>query len=146
MQNRVVAALQQFENLGGFSDANLCAIVPNCYEPDDESWWQEKLADALLRIISHATMRSEPIPPISEAARDVHVENFYSPSSVNNIRHSNADEVCIIRVYLGRRRFWLTLTRPSRYHCSLYKSSPCILTRWRIISALAMNTWNSIPR
>lgn len=47
MQHRVIAAMQEFEGMGNFSDAH--ADVPQCHDyitPGEEGWWEDKLVDA----------------------------------------------------------------------------------------------------
>lgn len=103
MQRRVIAAIQQF------AEREMLALVPGCHDlikPEDSGWWKDELTGRFPAGYTPCrTMRSERIMPVSEGVREVLIQNFCPREMRHVIRNSEADKVCIIRAYLGRRRF-----------------------------------------
>ena len=81
--------------------------VPECYHlirPSDQDWWTENLRRFPTNFEACNTLQSQRVPPFSEATRELLIDKYCPPEIKAEVSRSIKNRVCIIRVYLGRRR------------------------------------------
>ncbi|KAF2489517.1 hypothetical protein BU16DRAFT_598576 [Lophium mytilinum] len=82
-------------------------LVPECralIEQSDSKWWEE-MSHRFPKRLDHCTsLVTERIPRIPRPGRDYLVDLFCPPSRKEFTKSNRADEDCLIRAYLGRRR------------------------------------------
>ncbi len=82
--------------------------VPRCYAfigPGDREWWRLNLLRFPDGYTPCNTLQSECIPPMPQSTRDFLIDTFCRADLVKVIKASDANRDCLIRPYLGRRRF-----------------------------------------
>lgn len=104
MHKRVLATLDHYTPTSPIS-------IPACHtliQPDNTAWWNARNAHFPDTYSPCRTLITERIPAMPLPVRQLLIER-YCPSGLTSFVSSNpADEDCLVRPYLGRRR----LTRP----------------------------------
>lgn len=128
VHKRVLESLNQPTDLGTTSPR---IQVPQCYRfitADDQNWW------SCLDLFPHGytpcnVIQSERIPPLPQNIREFLIDEYCPSFLSSEIKASDANRDCIVRPYLGRRRFAPATTvnggnRPPRFSAFSLRNFP----------------------
>lgn len=123
--------LKSFEQLAGLEATCPRIQVPRCHRfitADDQNWWicLDRFPEGYTPC---NTIQSERIPPLPQNIREFLIDQYCPPSLSAEIKASDANQDCLVRLYLGRRRFAPTATvsqrsRPSRLQAFSLRNFP----------------------
>ncbi|KAH0536254.1 hypothetical protein FGG08_006861 [Glutinoglossum americanum] len=127
MHMRVLESLDRLTGLGD-TDLSLHIQVPQCYrfiEATDQEWWNKNLTSFPRGYSPCNVLHSERIPPLPQNIREFLIDEYCPTPLISEIKASDANQDCLIRPYLGRRRItpsnkdW-----PSRYKAFSLRNFP----------------------
>jgi hypothetical protein len=85
--------------------------IPSCHRfllsnsPENETWWVENRCKFPQGYSPCNTIQSERIPAMPERIRNLLIEKFCPTSLIADIKKSDVNQDCLVRPYLGRRRY-----------------------------------------
>ncbi|EFR01201.1 hypothetical protein MGYG_04203 [Nannizzia gypsea CBS 118893] len=100
MHKIILNAMEQYQKTPPVS-------IPRCHQfidPED-AWWTENLEKFPHGYSPCNTIRSDRIPPVGEPTRELLIEKFCPAPLISEIKASDVNRDCLIRLYLGRCRF-----------------------------------------
>ena len=104
MHQRLLASLERLQlDTDRFSQIH----IPKCralIAAEDRSWWDKRMSRFPKGYEPCQVLISERIPPFSQTVREALIDRFCVPRGRKLIKETRADEDCIVRAYLGRRR------------------------------------------
>ncbi|KAK2754774.1 hypothetical protein FQN54_006667 [Arachnomyces sp. PD_36] len=104
MHQRVLRSLdQQTKDL----NSSLSIQIPLCYQlidAEDGEWWDKNHDNFPEGYSACKTLHSERIPPFPRDVREFLIDKYCPASLIAEIKSSDANQDCLIRPYLGRRR------------------------------------------
>ncbi|KIW83743.1 hypothetical protein Z517_02989 [Fonsecaea pedrosoi CBS 271.37] len=71
----------------------------------DASWWEANLCRFPQGYVACNVLCAERIPPLPQEVRDRLVDRYCPPAAAATIKNNDADRDCLVRLYLGRRKF-----------------------------------------
>ncbi|KAI9766179.1 MAG: hypothetical protein M1840_006746 [Geoglossum simile] len=139
MHNRVRESLRQFDGLKA-TDLPLHIQVPQCRHfiaPEDE-WWGENLPNFPQGYSPCNVLHSERIPPLPQNVRELLIDRYCPAPLIAEIKASDTNQDCLIRLYLGRRRTALSSgDRPSRFNAFSLRNFPIHADQFEQLDASA---------
>ncbi|WEW59682.1 hypothetical protein PRK78_005161 [Emydomyces testavorans] len=127
MHQSVLEAREKLSELPGFESSSVHIYVPRFAEfigPED-GWWNSNLEYFPSGYTACNMILSERIPAVSQKARELLIDRYCPSSFAAEIKTSEANEDCLIRPYLGRRRYNAAAhTRPSRFKAFSLRNYP----------------------
>jgi hypothetical protein len=102
------------------------ALIPACLEyiTPDSPWWDTPLKLFPEGYQACNALITERIPPFSKPAREMLIDRFCPPHLCEQIKASEPDRDCIVRLYLGRRRLPRPSKRPSHFSTFSLRNFP----------------------
>ncbi|KAI2791645.1 hypothetical protein POX_c04511 [Penicillium oxalicum] len=116
--------LQSFE-----ASKSLClrTRVPACYDfikSNDSTWWSANQGKFPSGYTPCNILVSQRIPPFSDKTRALLIQEYCPKSIMPRILASEPDKDCLIRPYLGRRRFRKSSSAPTRFSAFSLRNFP----------------------
>ncbi|KAI1613603.1 zinc finger protein-domain-containing protein [Exophiala viscosa] len=78
---------------------------PKFIKNDDQNWWDMNLARFRTGYTACNVLCSERIPPLPQDVRDRLIDRYCPPASIATIKAEESNRDCLVRPYLGRRKF-----------------------------------------
>ena len=106
--------------------------VPQCQMliESGSDWWDRNLSRFPVGYLPCKSLLSERIPPFPQKTRELLVDKFCHQALAEEIKASDVNRDCLIRPYLGRRRFVsgsINVDRPSRLQVFSLRNYPLYL-------------------
>lgn len=107
MHNRILQSVQELRESSKLGHVHLRIHIPACFdfiESIDQNWWSVNQRKFPSEYSACNVLHSQRIPPFSEGTRRLLVHHYCSTKITQGIVSSEANQDCLIRPYLGRRR------------------------------------------
>ena len=87
----------------------------------EDTWWNDNLKSFPAGYTACNTIMSEQIPSVPQVVREQLIDRYCPADLAAEIKSSEANQDCLVRPYLGRRRYH---TRPSRFKAFSLRNYP----------------------
>lgn len=95
---------------------------------DENGWWRDNLKSFPSGYAPCNTIMSERIPSMVQSVRELLIDRYCPAELATEIKCSEANQDCLVRPYLGRRRF--NTARPSRFKAFSLRNYPLHLDQF----------------